>query len=583
MQRAAEQLLEELPPLRPATGDTGQAPHGSTLSTKNSLLAACKCALGSPLAANLARSSSPDSGPRSVAALLPRPRLVSTPPFFYHMLGSNMGTLSVEAYNNETGWSALWNRTGSRGVDWLGAAVVLPAQLRGQFWAASFLLSDWAWPPRFGAASSRKNSGRLWCRKRPTRGAQGLLLAALSAHAPGLSGEATIMAPSMRPFVFSMALSAAANTSVYLPPDAHFKGATLDGQQSTGLSGRCSPTQNVYLFAPIAPRRLLTNAATIVACSIAWRWSGGTASWRVHHHIGALLLLCGLPSASAKPVAASSSCDTDRQVWNASLKKCITCIDGWEPMPDDDGAFTWSTRCKGNRAGTGGKCEACLSKTADDEHYHCVDKSSPVDEADKWFTFANSVYAVLAIIFVCLLKTLHSCCTSPPVRSRHFRLKDDAQPTVTTSPEHRKVLLVDTLDSKIKPMLQLSECTSLVSEAVLSKQENGFEPLPSMKACTHVHLEATTCNLLQKRGLFKAAECVVIHNPPNHASVHLFRAFERVPAISICYEESDDSTKALRCFIQSWYKELDEAKPAGPDDLHNACRFCNLKYGIGTL
>ena len=47
--------------------------------------------------------------------------------FFYHMYGSDMGTLYVEAYNNETGWSTLWNRTGNQGDDWLEAAVVLSA------------------------------------------------------------------------------------------------------------------------------------------------------------------------------------------------------------------------------------------------------------------------------------------------------------------------------------------------------------------------------------------------------------------------------------------------------------------------
>ncbi|EOD11350.1 hypothetical protein EMIHUDRAFT_214682, partial [Emiliania huxleyi CCMP1516] len=47
--------------------------------------------------------------------------------FFYHMLGSQMGTLSVEANDDETGWSTLWSRTGNQGDSWLDAAVVLPA------------------------------------------------------------------------------------------------------------------------------------------------------------------------------------------------------------------------------------------------------------------------------------------------------------------------------------------------------------------------------------------------------------------------------------------------------------------------
>ncbi|EOD30226.1 hypothetical protein EMIHUDRAFT_233206 [Emiliania huxleyi CCMP1516] len=47
--------------------------------------------------------------------------------FAYHMYGSSMGTLSFEAYDNETGWSTLWSRSGDKGNDWLDAAVVLPA------------------------------------------------------------------------------------------------------------------------------------------------------------------------------------------------------------------------------------------------------------------------------------------------------------------------------------------------------------------------------------------------------------------------------------------------------------------------
>ena len=49
--------------------------------------------------------------------------------FFYHMFGSDMwmGTLSIEANNDETGWSNLWSKTGDQGDAWRDAAVVLPA------------------------------------------------------------------------------------------------------------------------------------------------------------------------------------------------------------------------------------------------------------------------------------------------------------------------------------------------------------------------------------------------------------------------------------------------------------------------
>ena len=70
--------------------------------------------------------------------------------FAYHMLGSNMGTLSVEAYDNEAGWSTLWSRTGIQGNSWLDAAVVLPAsatQVRfngvtGNGWRSDMALDD---------------------------------------------------------------------------------------------------------------------------------------------------------------------------------------------------------------------------------------------------------------------------------------------------------------------------------------------------------------------------------------------------------------------------------------------------------
>ena len=51
--------------------------------------------------------------------------------FFYHMFGSDMwmGTLSIEANNDETGWSNLWSKTGDLSAENPGraAAVVLPA------------------------------------------------------------------------------------------------------------------------------------------------------------------------------------------------------------------------------------------------------------------------------------------------------------------------------------------------------------------------------------------------------------------------------------------------------------------------
>ncbi|EOD07111.1 hypothetical protein EMIHUDRAFT_198407, partial [Emiliania huxleyi CCMP1516] len=73
--------------------------------------------------------------------------------FFYHMYdshSSDMGTLSVETYNNETGWSTLWSRTGDQGTSWLDAAVILPAsttQVRfngetGPSWSSDMALDD---------------------------------------------------------------------------------------------------------------------------------------------------------------------------------------------------------------------------------------------------------------------------------------------------------------------------------------------------------------------------------------------------------------------------------------------------------
>ena len=47
--------------------------------------------------------------------------------FAYHMYGSSMGTLSVEAHVDGSGWSPLWSKTGDQGDAWRDAAVVLPA------------------------------------------------------------------------------------------------------------------------------------------------------------------------------------------------------------------------------------------------------------------------------------------------------------------------------------------------------------------------------------------------------------------------------------------------------------------------
>ena len=47
--------------------------------------------------------------------------------FAYHMYGSTMGALSIEANGTETGWSTLWSRTGDQGNSWLEAVVILPA------------------------------------------------------------------------------------------------------------------------------------------------------------------------------------------------------------------------------------------------------------------------------------------------------------------------------------------------------------------------------------------------------------------------------------------------------------------------
>ncbi|EOD06917.1 hypothetical protein EMIHUDRAFT_218624 [Emiliania huxleyi CCMP1516] len=70
--------------------------------------------------------------------------------FFYHMYGSNMGTLSIEANGTETGWSTLWGRTGDQGNSWLEAVVILPASTTkvrfngrtGPGWRSDMALDD---------------------------------------------------------------------------------------------------------------------------------------------------------------------------------------------------------------------------------------------------------------------------------------------------------------------------------------------------------------------------------------------------------------------------------------------------------
>lgn len=47
--------------------------------------------------------------------------------FSYHMYGSNMGTLKLEASTNGTSWTSLWEQTGDKGNQWLAASVDLSA------------------------------------------------------------------------------------------------------------------------------------------------------------------------------------------------------------------------------------------------------------------------------------------------------------------------------------------------------------------------------------------------------------------------------------------------------------------------
>ncbi|EOD32673.1 hypothetical protein EMIHUDRAFT_253292, partial [Emiliania huxleyi CCMP1516] len=143
--------------------------------------------------------------------------------FFYHMYdaySSDMGTLSVETYNNETGWSTLWSRNGNQGNSWLDAAVILPASTT---------------QVRFNGETG-----------------------------PGWSSDMALDDAKLRSLIAEAAVSQA-DVSIYLPPRADFKlgshiscgsdinvtvassgeGATLDGQEQTRLfylSGGCSLT-----------------------------------------------------------------------------------------------------------------------------------------------------------------------------------------------------------------------------------------------------------------------------------------------------------------------------------------------------
>jgi len=72
--------------------------------------------------------------------------------FFYHMYmyditDSAMGTLSVEAHMDGSGWSTLWSRSGNQGNDWLGASIILPAlttqvRFNGRTYRSDMALDD---------------------------------------------------------------------------------------------------------------------------------------------------------------------------------------------------------------------------------------------------------------------------------------------------------------------------------------------------------------------------------------------------------------------------------------------------------
>lgn len=51
--------------------------------------------------------------------------------FKYHMYGSNMGTLALQASTDGTTWSTIWSMSGNKGNSWLSATVSLDAYLGG--------------------------------------------------------------------------------------------------------------------------------------------------------------------------------------------------------------------------------------------------------------------------------------------------------------------------------------------------------------------------------------------------------------------------------------------------------------------
>uniref|UniRef100_A0A7S3X5I3 MAM domain-containing protein n=1 Tax=Emiliania huxleyi TaxID=2903 RepID=A0A7S3X5I3_EMIHU len=186
--------------------------------------------------------------------------------FFYHMhdaLRLYMGTLSIEAYNNETGWTTLWSRTGDQGNSWLDAAVILPASatkvrfkgLTGSGFRSDMALDDVSFmqftPPPPPSAPP---------------------LPPLPPPSPPLSPPPPLpplspdfVAAASEAELRNLIQDALADVSIYLPPSADFKlgsqiscsssinvtvassgeGATLDGQEQSGLfylEGGCSLT-----------------------------------------------------------------------------------------------------------------------------------------------------------------------------------------------------------------------------------------------------------------------------------------------------------------------------------------------------
>ena len=188
--------------------------------------------------------------------------------FAYHMYGRDMGTLSIEAYDIETGWSTLWSRIGKQGAEWRDAAVVLPASATkvrfsgktGSGWKSDMALDDVLFsqfappsPPPIPPPPPVTPPSPPFPPSPPL--------------APGF--VATASEAELR----SLIAEAAADISIYLPPGVHVElgsqiscgaygsaahgsnikvtvassgeGATLDGKGGTGLfylDGGCSLT-----------------------------------------------------------------------------------------------------------------------------------------------------------------------------------------------------------------------------------------------------------------------------------------------------------------------------------------------------